>query len=230
MNLYRLVVDAYQAPPTISSDEAQLINDVVQNVTDYVHSTTTVTLILYATVSVLLWCFGKVRYPYVRILAHTVFCLLQAGMLLWLMFVQNKYISIFAQGTVVVCTFACFLERLTMAIKLRSLAPGTTTADYFAVVKTTCDRYVFPVDSSQDNLVVLTTSRGLYCNGYHVKGSIAVSDTAIIYSLFSKELLLLDRVEHGYDYTVFVYVNNVILQNTHPKVGVSNSEFDDVEL
>lgn len=230
MNLYRLVVDAFNPSPTIPPQDVQLINDVVQGAEEYVHSTTTVALILYATFSVLLWFLGKSRYPYVRIMAHTVFCLLQAGVLLWLMFADNKFISVFAQGTVVVCAFACFLERFIMAIKLRSLAPFATTADNFAIVKTTCDTYVFPVESSKENLVVLTTSHGLYCNGIHVPGSVAVADSAKIVSLFSKCVLLLDRVEHGYDYTVFIYISSVILENTHPKVGVANPEFDNVEL
>nr|AVP25407.1 hypothetical protein [Rousettus bat coronavirus HKU9] len=230
MNLYRLVVDAIRPSPTIPPEDVQLIHEVVQGAEQYVHSTTTVALIFYATFTVLLWFLSKSRFPYVRIMAHTILCLLQAGVLVWLTFSDNKFISIFAQGTVVVCAFACLLERFIMAIKVHSLAPFTTTADYFAIVKTTCDTYVFPVDSSTENLVVLTTSRGLYCNGIHVPGSIAVADSATIVGLVSKHVLLLDRVEHGYDYTVFIYVNSVILENTHPKVGVSNAEFDNVEL
>nr|WCC63087.1 ORF3 protein [Bat Coronavirus RlYN16]WCC63102.1 ORF3 protein [Bat Coronavirus RlYN16] len=223
-------MDAINPSPTIPPQDVQLINDVVQGAEEYIHSTTTVALILYATFSVILWFLSKSRYPYVRIMAHTVFCLLQAGVLLWLMFVDNKFVSIFAQGTVVICAFACFLERLILAIMLRSLAPFATTADNFAIVKTTCDTYVFPVESSKENLVVLTTSRGLYCNGIHVSGSVAVADSARIVSLFKSSTLLLDRVEHGYDYTVFIYINSVILENTHPKVGVINQEFDNVEL
>ncbi|ABN10936.1 hypothetical protein [Bat coronavirus HKU9-4] len=228
MNLYRLVVDAFNPSPTIPPQDVQLINDVVQGAEEYVHSTTTVALILYATFSVYSGS-GKSRYPYVRIMAHTGSAM-QASVLLWLMFADNKFISVFAQGTVVVCALACFLERSIMAIKLRSLAPFATTADNFAIVKTTCDTYVFPVDSSKENLVVLTTSHGLYCNGIHVPGSVAVADSAKIVSLFSKCVLLLDRVEHGYDYTVFIYISSVILENTHPKVGVANPEFDNVEL
>ncbi|ABN10928.1 hypothetical protein [Bat coronavirus HKU9-3] len=230
MNLYRLVADALYATPAISTVDIQPTAEVVRGVKDYVHLTMTVALILYATVTLILWFLGRSRYPYLRVLSHIALCLLQAGVLVWLSFSSNKIISICAQGIVVVCAFICVFERLAMAIKLRSLAPFTTTADYFAIVKTTCDTFVFPVDSSVENLVVLTTSRGFYCNGNHIAGSIAVSDSVTIVSLFNKHLLLLDRVEHGYDYTVFIYVNSVILENTHPKVGVSNPEFDNVEL
>ncbi|URD31260.1 NS3 protein [Cynopterus bat coronavirus] len=230
MNIYNLIVDAFSIPTTMSPEDAQIIDEVVDKAVNAITSTSTVMLILYTTLSLLLWYLGKSKYPYIRIMSHGLFSLLQAGVLVWLILLDNNVVSIVAQSTLLLCAVVCLLERIIMAIRVHSIAPFTTTADLFAIVKTTCDSYVFPVDSAVDNLVVLTTSRGLYCNGMHIPGSITISDTVTIVSLCKRYVLLLDRVEHGYDYTVFIFINNVILENIHPKTGVINNQFDAVEL
>nr|URD31382.1 NS3 protein [Rousettus bat coronavirus] len=220
MNLYNLVRDALRPTyATISPSVDQPRVDI-----------NFVALSCYATLSVLLYYLQRVKQPYLSMLFHILFCLLQVCMVIWLIFSANFYVSLFAQCMLVVCALGCFLERTILSIKLRSMAPFMSMADNFAIIKTTCNNYVFPVERSSDNLVVLTTSRGIYSNGVFMKGAITVSDNALVVSLFKSHSLLLDRVEHGYDYTVFIYINSVILQNIKPTVSVVNTEFTDVEL
>nr|UMZ07428.1 NS3 protein [Bat coronavirus GCCDC1]UMZ07438.1 NS3 protein [Bat coronavirus GCCDC1]UMZ07447.1 NS3 protein [Bat coronavirus GCCDC1]UMZ07499.1 NS3 protein [Bat coronavirus GCCDC1] len=228
MNLYNLFRDLLVTPKP-PEQPAPIGYEIHQEYHNY--ETGFIPLVVYVALTIILWLASRVRKPYLKLLATLALCILQASVLAWLALSPNRIVSLGAQCLVLATGLVCFIERLALAIRVHSMAPFVSTADNFAVLRTTCSRFVFPVESSKDNVVVLTTSRGVFCNGIHVEGPTALSDNASIVSLFSTTILLLDRVEQGYDYTVFVYISQQILRNSenNPQ-GVVNPEFDDVEL
>uniref|UniRef100_A0AB38ZDQ1 ORF3a protein n=1 Tax=Eidolon bat coronavirus TaxID=2717680 RepID=A0AB38ZDQ1_9NIDO len=184
--------------------------------------------VFYVLLSLVLWLLSTVNKPYLSIVSSVIFCFVQLVMVIWFVLCDNVLISIVAQCFLAFLFVMCFLERSYLAFRLRSLAPFVHSCSAFVVINTTSNRYVFPLQGVAEHVVILTTSAGVSCNGVFQQGAIAVTDTATIYTRFSSYVLLLDRVEHGYDYTVFAFVSTVVLENTR-RVGVS-TVMTDVEL
>lgn len=171
--------------------------------------------LFYVLISLTLWFMSNLNKPYLAAISATLYCFIQLVMIIWFALCDNAAISLVSQSCLLLIFVLCLAERVLLALRVRSLAPFVHSTSKFVIITTTNSKYVFPIQEVADYVVVLTNSMGVLCNGVFMQGAIAVTDSATIITRFSSRVLLLDRVEHGYDYTVFVYVSAVVLENTH---------------
>lgn len=173
----------------------------------------------------LLFILNKSTNPYVRFVSEFLFTTFLAILLLLALLYSSYRVAVLLIIAMLCVALVVCLERLILAIRTRSIAPFVDSSDLFAVFVVTNHRYVFPMYASKSLLVVVTTAAGVLCNGVCYRGSVAMSDQCVVHSHFSSRVFLLDRVEYGYDYTVFVYVDSTIVENT-PRVTPVKFEAD----
>ncbi|UJY53826.1 nonstructural protein 3 [Pteropus rufus nobecovirus] len=180
---------------------------------------------LFIGVLLLLLTLSRLGSPYVKVVSEFLFTAFLASILICAILYSSYRVGCLLLFALVVVLILCFFERLWLAIRTRSVAPFVDSSDTFATFDVATQHYVFPMYSTKNILVILTTAEGVSCNGVCYKGSIAMTDRGVIVSHFSRRDVLLDRVEHGYDYTVFTYVDSTIVDNT-PRVTPIKFEAD----
>lgn len=180
---------------------------------------------LFVCLLLLLLYLSRSYNPYVRFVSELLFTsFLSVLMALAVVYSSYRVAMLFVLSMLcVLCVLS--VERLILAVRTRSIAPFVDSANSFAIFEVTNQRYVFPLSTTHNLLVVTTTAAGVSCNGASYRGSVAMTDRGVIVSHFSSAVLLLDRVEYGYDYTIFVYVDATIVENT-PRVTPIKFEAD----
>lgn len=182
-------------------------------------------LAMFVGLLMLLFALNKSTNPYVRFISEFLFTVFLAVLVMLAIMYSSYRVAVLLIMSMLCVVFVACVERLILAIRTRSIAPFVESSDLFAVFVVTNHRYVFPMYASKNLLVVVTTAAGVLCNGVSYRGSVAMTDRCEIVGHCSKRVFLLDRVEYGYDYTVFVYVDSTVVENT-PRVTPVKFEAD----
>lgn len=169
---------------------------------------------MFLSLFMLLLALYKSSSPYAKFISELLFTVCLASTIFVVMLYSTyKIAALLVLAMLCVVAFA-FIERLLLSIRTCSIAPFVEASNSFAVFMVTNQRYVFPMYNFKDLLVVTSTSAGVSCNGVFYRGPVPMSDRCEVITYFASRSMVLDRVEYGGDYTIFVYVDSMYENTT----------------